>query len=152
MSSGSNPPSAADDAAAGSSPSAGSRNNARRVHFEDVLPRLWNKLAESVILATQKAEKVATEQNSDTAKELNEATHDVLRRRVEWSNSLAYLEAKLVGKAEEMEALQQYVRCHPKVGRKRRKVDAVAATAATESLPATPVAGTPESEGKATLR
>jgi len=134
----------------------------RRAHQEDLLARTWRSIAQSVVLVTHKAEKVAVEANRETAKELNEATiNGVLRSRLEWSRSIAYLEAKLEGKAEELKALQQYVQCHPKIGRRKRKrrVDVLVAgddMAAAASAPvseATPPAassiGDAESDAKA---
>ena len=108
--------------------------------------------------------------NRETAKELNEATVRLLGSRLEWSRSISHLEAELEGKAAEMEALQQYVLCHPKIGaagRKKRKrgaggaeeavVDDAAATATAEDTTTTtpPAARAPapadESATKATL-
>jgi hypothetical protein len=79
------------------------------------------------VLVTSKAEKVAAESNRETIKELNEATIGFLRHHVEWGRSISYLEAKLEGRAAEMEALQHYVRSHPSMGRKRKRPDSSAA-------------------------
>lgn len=92
------------------------------IHNEDLLPRLWRSMAHSVVQVTYKAEKVAMEANRDTVRDLNEVTIHLLKSRLEWSRTLAYLEAKLDGKAAELEVLHQYVRGHAKIGRKRKRV------------------------------
>jgi hypothetical protein len=59
--------------------------------------------------------------NDSAIKDLNDATIGFLRNHVEWGRSISYIEAKLEGKAAEMEALQHYLRSHPSMGRKRKR-------------------------------
>ena len=100
------------------------------VHHEELLLRSWRSTAHGVALVTSKAERViavasAPESNpsaNDAAmKDLNDATIGFLRNHVEWGRSISYIEAKLEGKAAEMEALQHYLRLHPSMGRKRKR-------------------------------
>jgi hypothetical protein len=84
-----------------------------------------------VAIVTGKAEKVVASSAADSnlaakdaaIKELNEATIGFLRNHVEWGRSISYIEAKLEGKAAEMEALQHYLRSHPSMGRKRKRLE-----------------------------
>jgi len=133
-----------------------SSRRAQRHHHEDLLVRTWRSIAHSVVQVSNKAEKVAAQETADreTVKELNEATVRLLGSRLEWSRSISHLEAELEGKAAEMEALQQYVRCQPKIGKRKRGaggaeavVDDSAATATAEdsSLTTTPAAQAPAS-------
>lgn len=93
-------------------------------------------MAQLVASITSKAEKVAAAadplNNRDAAKELNEATVVFLRTHMEWGRSISYLEAKLQGKAAEMEALQHYVRSHPSMGRKRKRPEPSSSAAASD--------------------
>jgi len=135
---------AAPAVAAGAPSSSAGTGSKQRVHHEDLLGRTWRSIAQSVVQVTHKAEKSAEgPSNRDTERELNEATKLVLRSRKEWARSIAYLEAKLEGKAEEMQVQQQYVRCHPKIGRKRKRMEEVAGStaAAAEDTPGTETAG-----------
>jgi hypothetical protein len=110
-------------------------SSARSVHHEDLLLRSWRSTAHGVALVTAKAERVvavasAPDSNPSTndaaMKDLNDATIGFLRNHVEWGRSISYIEAKLEGKAAEMEALQHYLRAHPSVGRKRKRADLAA--------------------------
>lgn len=98
----------------------------RPVHSEDLLLRTWRSIAHSVAQVTGKAEKVATVAETDreaAMKELNEATIGFLRHHVDWGRSITYMEAKLEGKAAELESMQHYLRTHPSMGRKRKRVE-----------------------------
>jgi hypothetical protein len=70
---------------------------------------------------SQKEEKAVADPNKATLKELDECVVGFLRMRVDWGRLVSYLEAKLEGKAKEMEILQNYVRSQPKLGRKRKQ-------------------------------
>jgi hypothetical protein len=107
-----------------------SSSNSRHVHHEDLLLRSWRSTAHGVALVTGKAERVvavATSPDSTPAaqdaamKDLNDATIGFLRNHVEWGRSISYIEAKLEGKAAEMEALHHYLRSHPSMGRNRKR-------------------------------
>lgn len=137
--SGSNSPkqSAGSPAAAGA-PSSSAAGSNQRPHHEDLLGRTWRSIAQSVVQVTHKAETHAADPiNRETSKELTEATILVLRSRMDWAKSIAYLEAKLEGKAEEMKVQQQYLRCHPKIGRKRKRIeeDTSSTAVTTEDTP-----------------
>ena len=120
----STPPAVAPLAAATTRPS---NHNNRHLHHEDLLLRTWRSIAHSVAIVTGKAEKLASVDLSSSVttdhvhKELNEATMGFLRSHVEWGRSISYLEAKLEGRAAEMEGLQHYVRTHPCLKRKRKR-------------------------------
>jgi hypothetical protein len=113
----------------------GNRKGVSKIaHHEDLLLRSWRSTAHGVALVTGKAERVvavASTPDSNPAtndaamKDLNDATIGFLRNHVEWGRSISYIEAKLEGKAAEMEALQHYLRSHPSMGRKRKRTDAV---------------------------
>lgn len=103
-----------------------SSNSHRPMHSEDLLLRTWRSIAHSMALVTGKAEKVAAAADTDreaAMKELNEATIAFLRNHVDWGRSISYMEAKLEGKAAEMEAMQHYLRTHPSMGRKRKRIE-----------------------------
>jgi hypothetical protein len=109
-------------------PGDGSRPSSHRpVHSEDLLLRTWRSIAHSVALVTGKAEKVATAatdvDREAAMKELKEASIGFLRNYVDWGRSILYIEAKLDGKAAEMESMQHYLRTHPSLGRKRKRVE-----------------------------
>lgn len=118
-------------------------------HHEDRLFRSWRTVAHYVVLATNKAEKAASignvlsptddsnqqlqqqqttissnEEKKTAVREVEKVVVEFLRARVEWGRLISTLEAKLQGKAEEMENLQQYVRCQPALGmsRKRKRI------------------------------
>lgn len=120
-----------------SSGNSGSRkgSTSRPVHHEDLLLRSWRSTAHGVALVTAKAERVVVvasspdsnpSTNEAAMKDLNDATIGFLRNQVEWGRSISYIEAKLEGKAAEMDALQHYLRSHPSMGRKRKWAEAVA--------------------------
>jgi len=61
------------------------------------------------------------QQVKESFKELDEAVVLFLRARMEFHRLLSHVEAKLQGKAEEMESLETYLRTQPKVGKRKRK-------------------------------
>jgi hypothetical protein len=106
------------------------------LHHDDLLLRTWRSIAHSIALVTNKAEKVVAESNRDAVKELNEATMGFLRHYVEWGRLISYLEAKLEGKAAELEFMQHFVQSHPSMGRKRKRAE-TDSKVATDDKPAT---------------
>lgn len=113
-------------------------------HHEDRLFRAWRSVAHSVVVVTSKAEKaapVAAARDADPAvkkaclREVDEAVVGFLRNRIEWGRLISALEAKLEGKAVEMENLQQYVRCQPGLGRKRKRGSIIETASAAVSPP-----------------
>jgi hypothetical protein len=113
----------------------GSSGKNRSVHHEDLLIRSWRSTAHGVALVTAKAERIvtvaaaslSTDNNpslqESAMKDLNDATIGFLRNHFEWGRTISYLEAKLEGKAAEMEAMQHYLRSQPSLGRKRKRSD-----------------------------
>lgn len=100
----------------------------RPVHSEDLLLRTWRSIAHSVSLVTSKAEKVATATDTEreaAMKELSEATIGFLRYHVDWGRTITHMEAKLEGKAAELEWMQHYLRTQPSMGRKRKRTEEV---------------------------
>lgn len=116
-------------------------------HHEDRLSRTWRSLVHHVIAATSKAERAVMIQSSgstsveDATTATKNALRDVdklivefLRARIEWSRLISTLEAKLEGKVEEMENIQQYVRCQPVLGMRKRKRMSCETTAMTTEV------------------
>jgi hypothetical protein len=76
-----------------------------------------------------KAEKAAASSSTRTSssekeakrRELDESVVLFLRTRREFHRLLSHTEAKLQGKAEEMESLETYARTQPRVGTRKRK-------------------------------
>lgn len=91
------------------------------VTYEERLAKLWRHLASSTVHFMTKAEKVAGEPSQATAKELDDSVIAFLRTRMEWHRLMSHMEAKLQGKAQEMEALECYVRTQPRLGKNKRK-------------------------------
>jgi hypothetical protein len=92
-------------------------------HSEDRLSRTWRHLISSVFHATSKAEQTTAEVAS--IKEIDDAVVAFLRARLEWGRNISFLEAKLEGKAKEMEVLQHYSRTQPCLGLRKRKREVV---------------------------
>jgi hypothetical protein len=106
-----------------------------------------------MICACQKAEKIVMDDaavaagdpnnnnnNNNAArtqhyKEMDEFAVAFLRARVNWGRLITYLEAKLEGKAQEMETNQQYFRSMPKLGRQAHQ--RTLSETATDSIDAT---------------
>lgn len=93
-----------------------------------------------MVIASQKAENAAVDPTKPVLRELDEYVVAFLRSKLDWGKLISYLEAKLEGKAKEMETLQQYVRTQPKLGRSKRKREdekreEETKTAALESFP-----------------
>jgi len=106
-----------------------------RHHTEgERLTRSWRNVASSIVVAAQKAERVcgvtaasgagaAAAPTREGLKELDDAIIYYLKSRQEWSSLLSYVEAKLVGTAEELDTLRSYNRSVPKLGINKRKRD-----------------------------
>ena len=99
---------------------------------EERLGKAWRVIGTTVANCLSKAEK-ATAPISDNAsrtstsaketskRELDESVVLFLRTRREFHRLLSHTEAKLQGKAEEMESLDCYVRTQPRIGTRKRK-------------------------------
>jgi Fic family protein len=77
-------------------------------------------LASSIVGAFQRAEKASAETTKETLKELDESVLVLIRTRMEFHRLLSRVEAKLQGKQQEMEALENYVRAQPRLGKRKR--------------------------------
>jgi len=117
-------------------------------HQDDRLSRLWRTMVTSVLVATSKAEKAAKEANKATLKEVDEAVIAFLRNRVDWGRLISYLEAKLEGKAKEMEILQHYVRSQPSMGicKRKRETDTVDENKMAKTSPVQPAQHTTDGD------
>jgi len=117
-------------------------------HQDDRLSRLWRTMVTSVLVATSKAEKAAKEANKATLKEVDEAVIAFLRNRVDWGRLISYLEAKLEGKAKEMEILQHYVRSQPSMGirKRKRETDTVDENKMAKTSPVQPAQNTTDGD------
>lgn len=126
--------------------SSSSNNNNKTDHQhqhyreEDRLGRAWRSLASTVVMATQKAEKCASQlkppssqsssqqpnhpivkPSKESLKDLDESVVHFLKTRIEYGRNISHLEAKLQGKAKEMETMDCYLRSQPRLGRKRKR-------------------------------
>jgi len=110
-------------------------SSSRHLSYEERLPKIWRNLVSSIVSSFGKAEKTAKQTSKENYKELDEAVVVFLRTRMEWHRLISHVEAKLQGKAEELEALECYVRTQPKVGRKRKRVDSAQPPVVPESTP-----------------
>lgn len=117
--------------------------NSKWLPHEDRLRKTWRLIGSTVANCMSKAEKnaVAVEkyetalamnpavgvgnsiERESTKRDLDDSVIYFLRTRREFHRLLSHAEAKLQGKAEEMESLETYVRTQPRVGtRKRRRL------------------------------
>ena len=80
-------------------------------------------MASSIVGAFQRAEKANAETTKETLKELDESVLVLIRTRMEFHGLLSHVEAKLQGKQQEMEALENYVRTQPRLGKRKRLED-----------------------------
>jgi hypothetical protein len=87
---------------------------------EERLSKSWRNLASSIVGAFQRAEKAGAETTKETLKELDESVLVLIRTRMEFHRLLSRVEAKLQGKQQEMEALENYVRAQPRLGKRKR--------------------------------
>ena len=89
--------------------SSSSNNIQQAQHGEDRLYKTWKTLANCFLVGQQKADR-----GNCTMQELEEYMVLFLRTRVEFGRIITYLEAKLEGTAQDMEAVQHYHRTMPK--------------------------------------
>jgi hypothetical protein len=99
-----------------SSPAAAASNEQKDASTY-LLRQKWQRYAQSVIHADRTAEK-AKDANS---KEVGDAIIGVLRSNVDLRRTITYVEGKLTGQAQEMQALEGCMRSQPCVGRKRKR-------------------------------
>ena len=106
---------------------------------EERLSKSWRNLASSIVGAFQRAEKASAETTKETLKELDESVLVLIRTRMEFHRLLSHVEAKLQGKQQEMEALENYVRTQPRLGKRKRLEDQETAKAPDLEAAAAPV-------------
>lgn len=92
---------------------------------EERLSKAWRTMGTAVAGVLQKAEKAGSEPTVDRYRDLDKGVVLFLQARMEFHRLLSHVEAKLRGKAEELESSETYVRTQPRLGgsRKRRKLD-----------------------------
>ena len=107
--------------------------NPKWLPHEERLRKAWRVIGTTVANCMSKAEKATTPISAPTtisssinekeAKklDLDESVVLFLRTRREFHRLLSHAEAKLQGKAEEMESLEAYVKTQPRVGTRKRK-------------------------------
>jgi Fic family protein len=102
--------------------SSASASSSQQPHYthEERLSKSWRNLASSIVGAFQKAEKASAETTKETLKELDESVLVLIRTRMEYHRLLSHVEAKLQGKQQEMESLENYVRTQPRLGKRKR--------------------------------
>ena len=84
------------------------------------------EMADTAVVADEASTNTTTaaDMKQKTKRELEECIVLFLRTRREFHRLLSHVEAKLQGKAEEMESLETYVRTQPRIGHntKRRRL------------------------------
>jgi len=100
-------------------PSSNSQNY-HNLSYEERLPKIWRPLMSSIANCMSKAEKAGADSSQANCRELNESVVAFLRTRMEWHRLVGHVEAKLQGKAQEVEALEGYVRTQPRLGKRKR--------------------------------
>lgn len=104
-------------------------------------------MANCLIIAAQKADKAAAalapEAPPKIDRDSDEYVMQFMRNRMEWGKLLSYLEAKLEGRAQELEAIHHFHRTMPKCSRPSKRPRIEAETAADpSSLPPPPAGST----------
>ena len=101
--------------------------NAKWLPHEERLRKAWRVIGTTVANCISKAEKavdpalVNAHGRELKKRELDDSIVFFLRTRREFHRLLSHAEAKLQGKAEEMESLETYVRTQPRIGTRKRK-------------------------------
>jgi len=106
--------------------------NTKWLPHEERLQKAWRIIGTTVANCISKAEKATAPNSEHTVRtnsseketkkrELDESVVLFLRTRREFHRLLSHTEAKLQGKAEEMESLETYVRTQSRVGTRKRK-------------------------------
>jgi hypothetical protein len=110
-------------------PASISSHSYHHLPYEERLPKIWRPLVSSVAGCMSKAEKAGKDSTQANCKELNEGVVTFLRTRMELHRIIGHVEAKLQGKAQEMEALEGYVRTQPRLGKRKRNIQEAIASA-----------------------
>ena len=115
------PPSSSTTTSSSSTNTNNPQQGYHHLSHEERLGKVWRHLASSIVGLIGKAEKAGSDPTPAHRKELDESVLSVLRTRMEWHRLMSHVEARLQGKAQEMEALDCYVRTQPRLGRKRKR-------------------------------
>lgn len=99
--------------------SSSSSSSSKWLPHEQRLRKAWRVIGTTVANCMSKADKVAS--GGHPKRDLDESAVLFLRTRREFHRLLSHTEAKLQGKAEEMESLETYVRTQPRIGTRKRK-------------------------------
>lgn len=97
----------------------GSHHHHHYTH-EERLAKAWRSMASSIVNAFQKAEKASNENTRESLKELDDSVVTFIRARMDLHRWISMVEANLQGKAQEREALENYVRSKPRLGKRKR--------------------------------
>ena len=84
------------------------------------MAKAWRSMASSIVNAFQKAEKASNENTRESLKELDDSVVTFIRARMDLHRWISMVEANLQGKAQEREALENYVRSKPRLGKRKR--------------------------------
>jgi hypothetical protein len=86
---------------------------------EERLRKAWRTMGTSMVQTMAKADALDDDNNNNN--ELDKSVILFLRARIEFHRLLGHVEAKLQGKAEEMESLDTYIKTQPKWGKHNHK-------------------------------
>jgi lipopolysaccharide export LptBFGC system permease protein LptF len=94
---------------------------------EERLQRGWTNIRYTAVAAFERAQAASTaaekknhQDFQNNVKELDKSVVHFLKYRIEYHRLLSQIEAKLLGKAQEREALETYVRTQPRLGKRKR--------------------------------
>ena len=99
---------------------------------EERLLKTWRTIETAAVQMISKAEKTSTvalqhqkqpdnPAVKDSFRDLDDSVVTFLRSRIEFHHLLSRVEAKLQGKAQEMESLETYIATEPRVGDQQKK-------------------------------
>eukprot|EP00980_Cylindrotheca_fusiformis_P027833 scaffold22560_cov135-Cylindrotheca_fusiformis.AAC.44 len=99
----------------------------QNLNQEERLKKGWTNIRYTAVAAFERAQAASTaaEQKNhqdfqSNVKELDKSVVHFLKYRIEYHRLLSQIEAKLLGKAQEREALETYVRTQPRLGKRKR--------------------------------
>jgi phosphomevalonate kinase len=107
-----------------------SSSSSAHLTAEERLMKEWRTMASSMVGCFQKAEKAAKETTKENCKELDESVVMFLKMRMVWHRLMSHVQAKVQGKEQEMQALENYVRTQPRLGKRKREEETVIDAAA----------------------
>ena len=86
---------------------------------EERLIKEWRTISTNMLNCLSKAEKAASETTKENCKALDESVVNFLRVRMMWHRLMSHVQAKVQGKEQEMQALENYVRTQPRLGKRK---------------------------------